>query len=184
MWFALQVQPSKEKMVASILASKGYEYFLPLWKPARAAGKAAFALFPGYLFCRFDLQSRQTPIVTTPGFLKIVGVGRTPEPVPDRDIESLRRVTTTESGWTVEHRLYEGCRVAVCTGPFAGVEGIFVRKQGTSRVVVQVALLGGGASVNLEQATVRGLDVPSDGIASVLGPCALASFSAGPWTTE
>jgi len=37
-------------------------------------------LFPGYLFCRMNPHNR-LPVLTTPGVIQIVGVGKTPIPV-------------------------------------------------------------------------------------------------------
>ena len=49
-------------------------------------------LFPGYLFCRFDVRDRLLPILTTPGVIGIVGAGKTPVPVDDEEIEAIRAI--------------------------------------------------------------------------------------------
>jgi transcription antitermination factor NusG len=167
-WFAIQVHPNKEKLVANYLAQKQYRHFLPLWRsPAvTTAGKPLeTALFPGYLFCRFDLESRAGLVVTTPGVVRIVGCGRTPEPVPDSDIENLMLVTHRQ-GWKAESSLHSGDKVRILHGAFAGVEGILSDRRGPRRVVVQVALLGGGVSMEVEEYAI----VPAD----LVNPSALA----------
>ncbi|PYV81621.1 MAG: hypothetical protein DMG05_29645, partial [Acidobacteria bacterium] len=56
-WFALVVRSQHEKMVASVLHSKGYEEFLPLYTVKRRWSdrikQLELPLFPGYVFCRF-----------------------------------------------------------------------------------------------------------------------------------
>ena len=70
-WFAVQVRARYEKVVAYILENKGFEHLLPLYTVQRQRSDRAVALqlplFPGYLFCRLDLNSRLLPLFTTPG---------------------------------------------------------------------------------------------------------------------
>src|SRR5438309_1885473 len=85
-WFAIHIRGRYEKSTAAILHDKGYEWFLPLYKCRRRwsdrSKELELPLFPGYLFCRFDLNDR-LPILTTPGVLQIVGIGKTPIPVDE-----------------------------------------------------------------------------------------------------
>ena len=61
-WFAVRVRTKHESGVAELLAGKGYEFFLPKhicrkqWSDRIRSVETA--LFPGYLFCRFDPQYR------------------------------------------------------------------------------------------------------------------------------
>src|SRR5688572_19656248 len=83
-WYAIQVRSRHERVVASTLHAKGYEVFLPINALRRQwsdrVKELEHPLFPGYLFCRFDLQ-RRLPIMVTPGVLHVVGVGKTLLPV-------------------------------------------------------------------------------------------------------
>ena len=91
-WFALRVRSRYENTVATFLGGKGYEWFLPLYKSRRAWSdrikETQLPLFPGYIFCRFDLQHR-LPILTTPGVVSVVGIGRRPVPIDDAEIAAL-----------------------------------------------------------------------------------------------
>ncbi len=77
-WFALHVWSRRESLTASHLQGQGYECFLPLTKSIRRWSdrmkEVEQPLFPGYLFCRFDLHNRG-PLLMTPGVRRIVGVG-------------------------------------------------------------------------------------------------------------
>jgi transcription antitermination factor NusG len=91
-WFALQVRARSEQAIAELLCSKGYDEFLPLYYCKRRwsdrVKRALQPLFPGYVFCRLDLQNR-LPVLVTPGVLQIVGVGKTPAPIDEKEIISL-----------------------------------------------------------------------------------------------
>ena len=51
-WVALQIRPKMERTVATHLAYRGYEHFLPLRRRGGAADQAGTEtpVFPGYLF--------------------------------------------------------------------------------------------------------------------------------------
>src|SRR5207248_7233331 len=80
-WYALQVRPRFEKIVATHLQHKGYTEYLPLYKSRRKWSdrmkELELPLFSGYTFCKFDAQNR-LPVLIVPGVLAIVGVGKLP----------------------------------------------------------------------------------------------------------
>src|SRR5207237_1416625 len=65
-WFAISVRPRRERSVARILQSKGYETFVPLYTVRTQARTTETPLFPGFVFCRFDVH-RRLPILVTSG---------------------------------------------------------------------------------------------------------------------
>src|SRR5512133_1243298 len=102
-WYAIRTRPKHEKIVESMLANKGYEVLLPIFKCRRRRPdrfkNILLPLFPGYLFCRFDQHAR-LPILTTPGVLHVVGSGRVPIPISETEVEDVRRVVN--SGFEAE----------------------------------------------------------------------------------
>ena len=62
-WYALQVRSRKENYIASQIAGQGYECLLPTYRSIRKWSdrlkELEQPLFPGYLFCRFDIQRSQ-----------------------------------------------------------------------------------------------------------------------------
>jgi len=153
-WFALQVRPQYEKRVSAALQSKGYEEFLPLSHSRRRwsdrVKEISEPLFPGYVFCRFSLHSR-LPILLTPGVLFIVGAGKMPSAVDDREIESLQCVVRSEL--TAEPCPYVrvGQRVRIEQGALAGVEGLLAAIKNKHRLVVSVTLLQRSVAVEIEE---------------------------------
>ena len=153
-WYALQVRPRFEKAIASSLLNKGYEGFLPLYRQKRRWSdrikEVQVPFFPGYLFCRFDVNKR-LPVLTTPGVKKIVSIGKEPHPVEDSEIEALQ--ATVVSGLQVESRSYLniGQKVRIERGPLSGIEGILTSLKGLNRLILSVHLLQRSISVDIDE---------------------------------
>jgi transcription antitermination factor NusG len=156
-WYALQVRPRFEKMVASTLLNKGFEGFLPLYRQrsrwSDRIKEVEMPLFPGYLFCRFNLNHR-LPILVTPGVMHIVGIGKTPYPVDQSEVEALQSIVI--SGLQTEPRSYLniGEKVRIEIGPLAGLEGILMALKGQSKLVVSVSLLQRSVAVTIDDSWV------------------------------
>ena len=142
-----------EGQVSTTLRAKGYEEFLPLYRCKRRRSdrvkELELPLFPGYLFCRFNVNDRLMPILTTPGVISIVGAGRTPVPVSDKEIEAVSVIT--RSGLPVQPwpSLAVGSRVLIEQGPLAGLVGTAINVDKKYRLVVSVELLQRSLSVEI-----------------------------------
>ena len=160
-WYALQVRPRFEKVIASTLLNKGYEGFLPLYRHrsrwSDRMKEVELPLFSGYLFCRFDINKR-LPILVTPGVMHVVGIGKTPQPVEEDEIAALQSLVF--SGLQAEPRSYLniGERVRIEIGPLSGVEGVLVALKGSTRLVLSVSLLQRSVSVEIDESWVVPLD--------------------------
>ena len=152
-WYALQVRSRKEGYVASQIQGQGYECLLPTYRSVRKwsdrVKEIEQPLFPGYLFCRFEYQSRR-PIITTPGVLQIVGYGRKAIPVPDEEIMALQLALTSGTAKQPWPYLEVGQRVRVNYGTLTGLEGILVNVKGNHRVVLSVTLLQRSVALEVE----------------------------------
>jgi transcription termination/antitermination protein NusG len=151
-WYALAVHARQERAAATALEERGFEVFLPtrceprLWSDR--VQRLNLALFPGYLFLRSTLTpSRRVEMLRTRQVYDLVG--RTPgspaiaRPVPDSQIESLRRLTESQRELSAAERLVRGNEVIVCEGPLRGTRGVLVSEpHGKKRLAVQIPLLG------------------------------------------
>ena len=138
-WFAAYTNSHHEKSVASRLAERHIESFLPLyaarhtWKN-RCERNLDLPLFPNYVFVHIHPRER-VRILEVPGVLSLVGFGRTLAALPDFEIETLR------SGLG-RHRiephpyLVIGERVRIKAGSMIGLEGVLLRKKSSFRVVL------------------------------------------------
>jgi len=153
-WFALTVKPQHEKAVAQALHIKGVEDFLPLYRDRRRWSdrfkEIELPLFAGYVFCRFVPRQRTT-VVTTPGVRQIVGFGRTPAPVSDREIDSIRAMVSSGLPVAPWPFLRAGQTVLIEHGPLTGLEGVLLQLKDGWRVVVSVPLLQRSVSVEVDR---------------------------------
>ncbi len=156
-WFALQVRSRHETLVAAHLKGQGYECFLPMYKSVRPWSdrmkELEQPLFPGYLFSRFDFQNRR-PLLMTPGVQQILGIGRTPIPVEECELEAIRQAL--DSGLPNQPWPYfqVGQRVRVVYGSLNNLEGILIHFKGSHRVVLSVTLLQRSVAMEIDLAWV------------------------------
>lgn len=153
-WFAIQVRPRYEFIVASVFRSKGFEEFLPSYKSKRQWSdrqkEIELPLFPSYVFCRFDARI-QVPILTTPGVIRIIGVNSA---IPDSEIEAIQAVVARGLPTTPCPYLNVGARVHVIAGPLTGAQGILVVNNKQHRLILSVTLVQNSISVEVERSHV------------------------------
>ncbi len=152
-WYALQVHARKEQLVASQLENRSLECFLPTYKSLRKwsdrTKEIQQALFPGYVFCRFDYENRQ-PVVMTNGVTQVVGNGKAAIPIAEAEIEALQ--VAVQSGVPSQPWPYlrTGEYVQINYGHLAGLQGILVNFKGNHRVVLSVTLLQRSLALEVE----------------------------------
>ena len=157
-WFAVRVRSNFERIAVTHLRERGYEEFAPSHKTERnwsdRKKEIDQFLFPGYVFCRFNPQDR-LPVLTAPGVVDVVGWGKVPAPIPDQEIERVRRMV--QSGLLVSPWPYLelGQAVLIEHGPLAGMEGILAEVKGRCRLVVSINLLKRSISAEVERSCVR-----------------------------
>lgn len=154
-WYAIQIQSRLGNLASATLRGKGYEEFLPLYRTRRRWSdrmkELELPLFPGYLFCRCDPTDRLMPILTTPGVIGIVGAGKTPIPVDDGEIDTVRAVLRSGLAAQPWPFLHVGAKVRIAGGPLAGIEGIIINADKTHRLVVSVSLLQRSVAVEIDR---------------------------------
>jgi transcriptional antiterminator RfaH len=157
-WYALCVRPRYEKLAATMLANKGYEHLLPLYKCRRRRPdrykEIQLPIFPGYLFCQFNLSAR-LPILTTPGILHVVGCGRIPTPIDQAEMEAIRRLAGSCLQAEPWPYLEVGQKVCVQDGPLKGTVGILLAVKNTHRLLLSVTLLQRAVAVEIDRDWVK-----------------------------
>lgn len=163
-WFALQVRTRWEASTTVLLGGKGYETFLPTYKTKRRRNgrlkDVSAPLFPGYVFCRFDAQ-RRLPILVTPGVIAVVGRGKIPLPVEDREMSAIQAIVSSGVRAEPWPFLEIGQRVRIESEPLQGLEGILLSFKGASRIVLSVSLLRRSVAVEIDRSGVRPLSRPA-----------------------
>jgi transcription antitermination factor NusG len=155
-WFALHVRSRLEAFVCSALRNKGYETFLPKRNCAslqQSKGPAP-VLFPGYVFCHFDV-TRRLPVLQTPGVINVVGSGKTPVPVDEAELNYVRRLAIAGAMATPVDYLELGQKVRVEHGPLTGVEGVLTEIRNRKKLVISVSLLRRSVAVEIDPLCLR-----------------------------
>jgi transcription antitermination factor NusG len=162
-WFAVQAKTTHEKRVASLLGYQDYECFLPLYTCRRRWSdrikQVELALFPGYVFCRFDYQ-RRGPILRTPSVTGIVGMGGRPAPIDPDEIEAIDRATRSGMGMRPHPFLQVGQYVRIDGGSLDGLEGMIADTSRRKRLVISVTLLQRSVSVDIDSGCVTPIRAP------------------------
>jgi len=158
-WMVLYTKPRQEKSLARELLRRMVPFYLPLVKKTLQYGRrrmTSFApLFDGYLFM-FGEEQQRTMSLATNRIVRILPVNDGQRLVADlRQIECLIEANVP---LTMESRLQTGRNVRVRNGPFAGVEGVVLRRRGKTRLLVSINFLQQGASVEIEDFCLEPLD--------------------------
>lgn len=163
-WFALQVRSKRESGVADFLRGRGYNPFLPLGRLRKVWSDRIKVvdgpLFPGYLFCRVNLDDR-LPILTAPGVIRIVGYSSSPMPVDESEIDAIRAIVASGLPNEPWPYLQVGDPVKIKSGPLQGLRGILLRVKGSHRLVVSVTLVQRSVAVEIDSAYVQSLSTDS-----------------------
>ena len=157
-WYAVWTRSRHEQVVREQLARKGLEPFLPTitrwsrWKDRKK--QVDWPLFPGYCFARF-LPAERLPVLTCSGVVSIVSFDGDLVPIPDHEIDGIRRLVGSDLQYDPCPLIREGTMVEVTHGPLKGVVGRLVRKGAHARLVLAVDLIGQAVSVEVDAADVR-----------------------------
>jgi len=151
-WYVLRTRVGGEMAATDTLRYRGLAPYCPMQKERRRYTDrikiVERAIFPGYVFCQFDLE-RKLPVISCPGVEYIVGFAEGPVSVPEDEVRNIRRMIV--SGASAVRSLSPGQRVRVTHGPLEGVEGVLVRDSSGDRLVVSIRLLSQGASLHIDQ---------------------------------
>ena len=158
-WYAIRVQSKLEALVSAALRGKSFEEFLPTYQARRQWSdrmkSVTLPLFPGYLFCRLDVEGRLLPILTTPGVISIVGAGKVPIALADSEIDAIQAVIRSGLPAVPWLSLLVGSRVYIEKGPLTGLEGTVLNLSKKYRLIVSVPLLQRSVAVEIEREWAR-----------------------------
>jgi transcriptional antiterminator RfaH len=153
-WYALQLRSRFENVVSMHLRGKDYEEYLPVYRSRRQwsdrVKEIELPLFPGYIFCRFDITDR-LPLLVIPGVISVVGFGGMPMPVPEHEIAAVKRIVTSGAKYGPWPTIGTGQAVVVRYGPLRGLEGLVVEVKKNYHLIVSVNMLQRCVSVDIDR---------------------------------
>jgi transcription antitermination factor NusG len=159
-WYALYTRSRFEKKMLSELTDRSIEVFLPMreilsrWKDRKK--RIWIPLFPGYIFVNHvDTPENRFRILNIPGAVRFVGFVGHADPVPEEQLQYIRRFL--ESSLSIDPYPYMqvGTRVEVTAGPLKGIQGLLIEKRGRFRFVLQVDLIRQAISIEIDASDVR-----------------------------
>jgi transcription antitermination factor NusG len=151
-WYAAYTRANHERRVAQELAERGVEHFLPQhqsrrkWKDREV--ELSLPLFPGYVFVRMALEHK-LGVLQVPGVACLVSFAGKPAVVPAEEFARIQKLLNRKVLATPHPYLNVGRRARVLDGPFAGLEGIVIRRNKRSRLVISLDLIARSIAVEL-----------------------------------
>jgi transcription antitermination factor NusG len=154
-WYALLTRSRHEKIVAHRLRERGVTAFLPLvtevrrWSDRKKT--VEFPLFSCYVFAKLiPTNEGRLEALRIDGVFSIVGSRAEGTPIPDEQIDAVRRLIEERLPWHSHPFLKIGQRVRIRSGALDGVEGILVSRSGGSTLVISIDAIQRSLAVRVE----------------------------------
>jgi transcriptional antiterminator RfaH len=159
LWWVAHTKSRNEKALAQDLIRKEMSYFLPMsWRVRRQKGRTIRSLLPlfsGYLFfC--GQENERTELWRTNRVASIIEVKDQERFVNELlQIEQALRVGAPLS----PHKYIKvGQHYRIIAGPLADLQGIVVKTKSSTRLVLQIDMLGQAASVEIDTDMIEKLE--------------------------
>jgi transcription antitermination factor NusG len=150
-WAVLRTQLRCEPLAARAVSARGVESYSPTL-PADRSSKSKRLMFPGYLFAHVAPGSDDLlRIRSVPGVAYVLPRSGPPALLPESLVEAIRFRERELRSDTAGEGFSHGERVALVTGPFKLIEGIFDRRMSNAgRVRILLNLVEASASVAVQ----------------------------------
>jgi transcription antitermination factor NusG len=150
--------PKSEKKVASTISSMGIEAYLPLQKRIRQWSdrkkKIEVPLFPNYVFI-YALPDQRFKALKIKELVRFISFEGKPVVISEIIIDSLKKVLKGEAEVSNSAFYDEGMKVKINQGEFAGAEGRLIRRNGKTRLLIQIKALHVDVSVDISANNVQ-----------------------------
>ena len=160
-WYALSTRNRHEKKVDERLTQKKITSYLPLHTTVRywsdRKKKVTEPLFNCYIFVKISLQDRM-PVLETDGAVRLVTFNNIPVPIPESQIEAVRRLLSENISVQRVDTWAPGQRVRIIHGPLEDIEGILQQSKGKSRLVIEIDGINQAVSVEVDGDVVEVVD--------------------------
>ena len=146
-WFCLRTQPKREHIAAAILDRLDeVEVFCPRISQVKKTrtGKKRFveAMFPSYIFAKFQFHARSRQVVHSHGITRMVELGER-RIVPKHVIEDLKDSLSKDVIEAPDLSIIPGAEIEVITGSLKGLNGkVLAQMSAQNRIQVLLDFLG------------------------------------------
>jgi transcription antitermination factor NusG len=153
LWWSFYTRSRREKDLMRKLRSQGIAHYSPMIgkrfrSPKGRVRESFLPLFPNYVFM-LGSEADRTQALMTDCISRSERVAN-----PESLVVDLRRIhaaISTGEPMTPEARLEAGQSARVRSGPFRGLEGIVIRREGKTRFLLSVRYLEQGVSMEIDE---------------------------------
>lgn len=150
-WWVLHTRPRTEKVVARTLRQTGDAFFLPMGVTKRLVQRrwveTQLPLFAGYFFLYGTEHSYHRAIKTN----KIVSALEVQDQERlHKDLSSLSLLLEAKHQLSLHPGLAVGDQVEITSGSLAGLKGVVTRRDGETRIIVEVKMLNQQVSAQID----------------------------------
>ncbi len=155
-WYAVHTRHQHESVVQRQLEGEGLTTYLPLIREVRQWSdrkkQIEVPLFSCFLFVRgvYNPQLHHT-VVKKPGVLGFVGIGKQGIPIPEAEIDGVRRLLAARVPLSPYPFVTAGQKVRIRGGVLDNLEGIVISNTGR-KLVVSIETIQRSVAVQLEDA--------------------------------
>ena len=154
-WFCLRSQPKHEHIATAHLRRlDDIDVFVPRIRFKRLTRQGLVwvteALFPNYLFARFDWNHSLRQIYYLPGVSGVVHFGSYWPVIPDEAIDGLRATVGVDEVHVIPAEVAPGDPVQIAGGTFHGLHAVVARVMpGAKRVALLMDFLGSQTAIEV-----------------------------------
>lgn len=150
-WCVAHTKSRAEKQLAWDLHRRDIPYFLPMTQRVTFSGgrkrRGMMPLFPGYCFVAGGDEGRLAAMMSQ-RTCQVLAVDDQGQLV--RELSDLQVALDTGVEMQLHEQLPVGSRCRVTQGPFQGLSGVVIHNTHGCRLILQVDMLGQGASVEID----------------------------------
>ena len=153
-WFCLRTQRKREHIAAAILDRlEEVEVFCPRISQLKRTrtGKKRFieAMFPGYIFAKFQFYAHSRKVVHSQGITRMVELGER-RIIPKHVVEDLKASLTKDTIEAPDPSILPGAEIEVITGSLKGLNGKVLAQMGAqNRIQILLDFLGREITVSI-----------------------------------
>ncbi len=156
LWYVVRAQTKREHTSASYIRKElGLEVVAPQIRYTKVTrrGKVLWkeAMFPGYLFVKFDREEDEKAVCYAPGVLKLVRFGDNVPDIEEEFVLSLMDMVGDEEVLDLQHGVELGQEYEVAEGALKGNTGEVVEVlSGGQRALLLMEMIGGERVIEVD----------------------------------
>jgi transcription antitermination factor NusG len=151
-WYVAYTMPKHEKAIAERLRSDEISCYVPLYSETRTWRQRKvqidLPLFPCYVFVKMALKTKAR-LLSAPGVVRLLSASGSAIIFPDEDMDFLQ---SSLKNWSARPYPFHssGKRVRLKSGPFAGLQGTIIRRDGMRKLVITLDIINSSMLLDVD----------------------------------